>query len=173
MTRVQKIVVYVLVLSAGLYGCAKNPSGSGSGSSERNSSSEARLHRAEEDLKTAAAARDQYRQKLLAAEERQTQLQKQLDQERAAAATERDALKDEVKLHLTERDTVQSQYDGFRKGLRDLLAQAEGTLTPPVPNIPTIPAPPTTPPTAASPITPAVIGTQSVPSNPTGSTLSN
>ncbi len=167
MTRSQKIVVFLLVVGLGIYGCAKNPTGNGE--TGKNSSQEAKAQRWEEDFRAAAAARDQYRQKLIAAEEKQSQLQKQLDSERAAAITEREALKAEVKAHLAERDTLQTQYEGFRKNLKDLLAQAETTLTNPnLPNIPTIPTIPLSP----TP-TPALVGSQANPSATTGPTLSN
>lgn len=164
MTRSQKIIAFLLVAGIGIYGCAKNPTGNAE--TGRSSSQEAKAQRWEEDFRAAAAARDQYRQKLLAAEEKQTQLQKLLDQERAAATAERDTLKAEIKFRLSERDTVQTQYDGFRKSLKDLLAQAENTQS--NPNIPTIPTIPVSP----SP-TPALIGSQPVPSTTTGSALSN
>ena len=171
MTRSHKTFVYLLVVGAALYGCAKNPAGTGG--SERNQSQEAKLHRAEDDFRAAAAARDQYRQKLLAAEEKQTQLQRQLDQERVAASAERDTLKAEIKVRLVERDTVQTQYDGFRKGLKELLAQAESNLNPNpanIPTIPTIPMPPTSPTPSPSA---ELIGSQAPPITNTGSSLLN
>jgi hypothetical protein len=167
MTRSHKTIVFLMVVGMGVYGCAKSPGNAGTG---KNSSQEAKAHRWEEDYRAAAAARDDYRQKLIAAEERQTQLLRQLDQERIAATNERDTLKAEIRLRLAERDSLQTQYDGFRKGLKDLLAQAETTLANPnLPNIPTIPVPPTS--TAA----PALIGSQPSlsPTAPTVSTLSN
>jgi hypothetical protein len=166
MNRSHKIIIFLLVVGMGIYGCAKNPTGNAR--SEGSTSPEAKAQRWEEDFRAAAAARDQYRQKLLAAEEKQAQLQKQLDEERASATTERDSLKAEIKIRLAERDTLQSQYDGFRKSLRDLLAQAETLANPNVPSIPTIPLAPTSP-------TPALVGSQATPSTTTtpGTALSN
>jgi len=167
MTRSKKSIFFLLVVGVGIYGCAKNPSGSTS--SENKSSQEAKAHRWEEDFKAAAAARDQYRQKLHLAEERQVEIQKQLEQERINAANERDALKGELKTCTNERDSLHAQYDGFRKSLKDLLAQAESSMNPTVPNIPTIPVIPTT----STP--PALLGSQpdsTVPTTP-GSTLNN
>ena len=54
----------------------------------------------------------------------------------ATAATERDALKAEVKARTGERDTLQSQYDTFRKTLREMLGTADtavGKLNLPAP----------------------------------------
>jgi hypothetical protein len=171
MTRSNKTIFFLLVVGMGIYGCAKTPNGNAR--SESNSSPEAKAQRWEEDFKAAASARDQYRQKLLAAEEKNTHLQKQLDQERTIAANERDALRAELKIRSTERDFLQTQYDGFRKNIKELLTQAEVSLNPNVPSIPTIPVPPT-----STTITPALIGSQpaaSAPSKPTttGTALSN
>jgi hypothetical protein len=175
MTRTNKIIFFLLVVGMGIYGCAKTPPGNAR--SESNSSPEARAQRWEEDFRAAAAARDQYRQKLLTAEEKQAQLQKQLDQERLHAASERETLKAELKLRSTERDSLQTQYDGFRKNLKDLLVQAEVSLNPNVPAIPSIPTIPVPPSTTTTTI-PALIGSQAAPSTPstpttTGSALSN
>src|SRR5579872_32767 len=170
MTRSNKIIFFLLVVGLALYGCAKTPSGNAR--SDSNSSQEAKAQRWEEDFRAAAAARDQYRQKLLIAEEKQTQLQKQLDQERTIAANERDTLKAELKIRSTERDSLQTQYDGFRKNLRDLINQAEVSMNTVVPSIPMIPVPPTTFPQ------PSFLGSQPAPSAPsipttTGSALNN
>ena len=167
MNRSHKIVAFLLVVGSGIYGCAKNPTGNAR--SDSGTSTETKAQRWEDDFKAAAAARDQYRQKLLAAEEKHAQLQKTLDHERAVAVAERDSLKAELKIRSNERDLLQSQYDGFRRGIKDLLAQAETLANPNIPNIPTIPAPPTTSPT------PALVGSQPSNSNPTtpGSALSN
>lgn len=116
MTRSHKILGFIFVIIVGVYGCAKGPTGS---ATEKNSSVETKIQRLEEDLRATAAARDQFRQKLLAAEERQTQLQKQFDRER-------ETLQAEVRVRLSERDSIATQYDSFRKNLKDLIAQAEG-----------------------------------------------
>ena len=89
----------------------------------------AKLQKLEEDHRVAVAAGDQFRQKLATSEEQATKAKKdlelQLEQTKAAAAIERDALKAEVKARTGERDALQSQYDGFRKTLRDMLGNAE------------------------------------------------
>jgi hypothetical protein len=174
MTRSNKTIFFLLVVGMSIYGCAKNPNGNTK--SDGNSSPEAKAHRWEEDFKAAASARDQYRQRLLAVEEKHAQLQKQLEQERTTAANERDSLKAELKTRSNERDTLQTQYDGFRKNLKELITQAEISLNPNapgIPSIPTIPVPPTT-----TTVIPALIGSQPAPATPskpttTGSALSN
>jgi chromosome segregation ATPase len=151
MTRSHKILGFLFVMIVGVYGCAKGPAGG----SEKNPSLESKVQRLEEDFRAAASARDQFKQKLLAAEERQSQLQKQLDQDRASAVAERDALKAEVKARTTERDTLATQYDGFRKGLKELIGQAENALANP------------------SAATPAVAGAPNPTPTETGSALRN
>lgn len=120
MARSHKILGFLFVTIVGVYGCAKAPSGP----TQKDSSPEARMHRLEEEARAAIAARDQFRQKLIAVEERQAQLQKQLDAERSA-------LKAELKARTSERDSITNQYDGFRRSLKELIAQAEGTLPAP------------------------------------------
>ena len=121
MTRGEKIIGFILVLAAGVWGCAKAPESAGG----KGASIEAKAKKLEEDYRAAAAARDQFREKLLAvedklnaAETRATQLQ-----------TERDTLK-------TDLQSVATQYEAFRKNLKTLLGQAEHALanptTPPV-----------------------------------------
>ena len=78
MNRSHKIVGFLLVTLFGVYGCTKAPSGT-----DPSTSPGAKLQRLEEDLKATLAARDQFKHKFIAAENRQSQLQKQLDTERA------------------------------------------------------------------------------------------
>lgn len=144
MTRFHKLLGFLLVVGLGIYGCAKVPSTEQS-NSDKHPSLQAKAQRLEEDYRAVAAARDQFRQKLLAAEERQSQLQRQLEKLQADAAIERDALKAEVKSRTLERDAVVLQYESFRKSLKDLLEQAESSLgyptAPANPSIPQAPAP--------------------------------
>src|SRR5262245_51095943 len=115
MPRSYKVLGFLLVTLLGVYGCAKGPGGSGGPES---SSTAAKTQKLEEDYRAAIAARDQFRQKLVTAEEQHAQLQQQLDQARTAAATEREALKNEVKARTGERDALQMQYETFRKSLK-------------------------------------------------------
>ena len=127
MARSHKIVGFLFVVLLGAYGCAKGP---GSSASTGNSpTGTAKVQKLEDDYRGALAARDQYRQKLAAAEEqakqKQAHLEQQLEQARAAAAAERDALKAEVKARAGERDALQAQYEGFRNTLRELVGTAD------------------------------------------------
>jgi chromosome segregation ATPase len=140
MTRSHKVLGFLLIAVLGIYGCARGPAGA---SGDKHAALEAKVQRLEEDFRAAAAARDSFRQKLVAAEEQQGRLQRQLDQDRAATAREREDLQGQVKARTAERDHFQSQYGNFIKTLKEQLEKAETAMNPP-----------------ASPSTPAVAGTQ-------------
>jgi hypothetical protein len=125
MPRHLKVIGFLLVLLFGAYGCAKGP---GSAASADSGEATAKFKKLEDDYRAAVAARDQFRQKLVYAEDQQARTQKELEQTRAAAATERDALKNEVKSRTTERDALQGQYEAFRKNLKDLIGNADAAV---------------------------------------------
>jgi septal ring factor EnvC (AmiA/AmiB activator) len=132
MPRQLKALGFILVLLLGVYGCAKGP---GSASATEHEGSGAKVKKLEDDYRAAAAARDQFRQKLAYAEEQQAKAQKELERTRAAA----DALKGEVKARTAERVALQVQYETFRKNLKDLLGTADaavGSLNLPAPKPP-------------------------------------
>lgn len=131
MTRSHKVLGFLLVAMLGIYGCARGPAAA-SGGGDR-AALEAKVQKLEDEVRAAGAARDSFRQRLLATEEKQTQTQKALDQAAAAAAKvarERDAVK-------AERDNLTVQYDAFRKNIRELLGQAETALGNPPAGAPT------------------------------------
>jgi membrane protein involved in colicin uptake len=131
MTRSHKVLGFLFVAILGIYGCAQAPS---SPPDNRSAAAEAKVQRLEEDFKAAAAARDSFRLRLLAAEERQVQLQREVDQATGAAAQERsekEAARAELKARTAERDNLAVQYDVFRKSIRELLGQAESALNAP------------------------------------------
>jgi hypothetical protein len=140
MTRSHKVLGFLLVAVLGIYGCARGPA---SASGDRHAALEAKVQRLEEDFRAAAAARDSFRQKLLAAEEQQGRLQKQLEHDRAAAAQERDSLQTQLKARTAERDHFQTQYGNFIKTLKEQLDKAETAMNP-----------------SSAPAAPAVAGTQ-------------
>jgi hypothetical protein len=139
MTRSHKVLGFLLVALFGIYGCARGPAGA---SADRGGA-EAKVQRLEEDFKAAAAARDSFRQKLVAAEEQQGRLQRQLDLDRAAAAQEREGLTAQLRARTAERDHFQTQYGNFIKTLKEQLDKAETAMNPP-----------------PSPTTPAVAGAE-------------
>jgi TolA-binding protein len=71
-----------------------------------------------------AAARDQLRKKLAAADEERARLEQELEQQQAILK-ERDELRQQLGIRTSERDAIQAQYDQFRKNIRALLGQAE------------------------------------------------
>jgi septal ring factor EnvC (AmiA/AmiB activator) len=150
MTRFQRALGVFAVAAIGLWGCSQGPNASSS--SERIKSLEAKSARLEEDYKTAAAARDQFRRKLSANDEALAQLQRDLDSLRAAAREREEALK----ARTAERDQLQVQYDGFRKNLRELLGQAEASLKGGTPDLAATP-------TRETLALPAIVGTTSGP----------
>lgn len=123
MNRSHGVLALLLAALAGLYGCTQRPM-----TSSDKGVLEAKIQRLEEEVRNAHTAQQQLRQKLLNAEEKQAQLQKQLDQLQVQAAAEREALRNELKARIAERDALAAHYDKFRKDLRDLLQQAEAGL---------------------------------------------
>ncbi len=129
MPRQLKAIGFILVLLLGVYGCAKGP---GSAAVADTSGHSTKVKQLEEDYRAAAAARDQFRKKLVYAEEQQARIQKELERTRAQA----ESLKGEVKTRVAERDALQVQYEAFRKNLKDLLGKADtavGSLNLPAP----------------------------------------
>jgi len=136
MTRSHKVLGFLFVAMLGLYGCAKGPAANG-----EKAALESKVQRLEEDFRAAAAARDSFRTRLLAAEEKLTQTTKSLEQATATVSQERrerDSTRAELKTRTQERDSLQTQYDGFRKNIKELLGSAEAAL-----NAPANPTPPT------------------------------
>jgi hypothetical protein len=149
MTRSHKVLGFLFVAMLGLYGWARGPA---SGANGDKAALEAKVQRLEEDFRAAAAARDSFRSRLLATEDKLNQTQKSLEQANATASQERqerDAARAEVKVRTTERDTLQAQYDGFRKNIKELLGNAEAALGAPT-AIPAVASGTTTTPTAAA-----------------------
>jgi hypothetical protein len=133
MTRSHKVLGFLLVAILGIYGCAKTPTGGDTRLAET------KAQRLEEDFRAAATARDAFHQQLTQAQARQVELQRQLDQATAAATAERtakDAARADLRARTTERDALQTQYDGFRRTIRDLLGQADAALANPTAPLP-------------------------------------
>jgi len=128
MSRAHKALAILVVSALGLWGCAKGPGSSGP---ERIRSLEAKVSRLEGDVKLGETAREQLRKKLAAAEEQLAKLQK-----------DRDELDKTLTTRTSERDTLQTQYEQFRKSLRDLLGNAETTAPRFLPPVTTAAAPP-------------------------------
>lgn len=102
----------------GVWGCAQGPSAAAQ--AERIKSLEAKVARLESDFRSAANSRDQFKGQLSQAEE---QIQKL-----TLVVKERDDLKVQLKVRTNERDQVATQYEGFRRSIRDLIGQAESSV---------------------------------------------
>lgn len=126
MPRSFKALGFVLVVMVGLWGCAKGPGAGGD-----SSATAAKLQKLEDEYRSAVSARDQFRQKLAAAEEQQARTAGELAQTRIRA--EKVA---------AERDALNAQYETFRKNLKELLGTADsavGALNLPAPPPPARP----------------------------------
>ena len=164
MTRSHKVLGFLLVALLGIYGCTRTPPVSPGNVAAL----EAKVQRLEEDFRSAAAARDAFRQKLLASEEKYAAVQRHLEQALATATQdrqERDAARTEAKTRATERDNLQTQYDGFRKTIRELLGQADAAMTSPGSQNPTTTLA-TTPTSTPLPTIPSVPTTPTAPTSP-------
>lgn len=124
MPRHLKALGFAMVVTLGLYGCAKGPGSSAS----TDGSATAKVQRLEEDYRAAVAARDHFRQRLTAAEEQQAKAKRELEETKTAAATERESLKGEVKARTGERDALNAQFETFRKSLKELIGTADSAV---------------------------------------------
>jgi septal ring factor EnvC (AmiA/AmiB activator) len=132
MSQANKALSLFVVALLGLWGCAQGPA-NGPVSAERIRALENKIAKLEDDFKAAAMIRDQLKKKLTAVEEERNQLGQQVEQLQVVVK-ERDELRQQLAVRTTERDTVQGQFQQFRKGIKTLLGQAElatGLTTPP------------------------------------------
>jgi uncharacterized coiled-coil DUF342 family protein len=114
MDRGKKALLVAVVLMLGAWGCAKGPGINGSSSAERIKALEFKVAQLQEDFQTAAAARDQVQEKVTA-----------MEKDLALLRKERDDLRKQLATRTGERDALHTQYEQFRKAIRDVLGQAE------------------------------------------------
>jgi septal ring factor EnvC (AmiA/AmiB activator) len=127
MTCANKALLVVMVVATlGLWGCAQNPSGTAT--SARIRDLESRIARLEEDYRVVVTARDQYKRKLVSAEERSAQQADQLK----TVARERDELKQQVNARGAERDALQNQLIQLGKDLQSLAVRIESATGTPL-----------------------------------------
>jgi septal ring factor EnvC (AmiA/AmiB activator) len=105
MNRATRAATILIVSMIGLWGCAQGPTATAQ--AERIKSLETKTTRLEADYQAAASTRDRLKQQL----EQTTEQLKQLQV----------AMKERV----SERDQLATQYETFRKSLKDLLGQAD------------------------------------------------
>src|SRR5262245_34085812 len=121
MIRTNKSFI-LLVAALGIWGCSRTSTAEAP-ETARIRALEAKVEKLEEDFRSAAEARDQFRDKLDAVEKERAALQKQLQ----VVLQDRNDLRLQVTARIKERDTLQVQFDGFRNELRQLLGQADAT----------------------------------------------
>ncbi len=127
MSRYQKAVGVFFVTLFGVWGCARGPATQPAANNDKVKTLETKISKLEEELKTALALKEQTRRQFNEAEESQARLQQEIDRLRLATK-ERDELKIDLRARTNERDQLQTQYDGFRKNIKELLGQAETSL---------------------------------------------
>jgi hypothetical protein len=141
-----KVGAVVLVVSLGLWGCARKSSETGH--SDRVRTLEGRCVKLEQDYRTAVQSRDKAQRDLKEEANRlqsevaekealvkeRDQLRKlarereQLVKQLSKCTSERDDLRQQLAQRLAERDTVLGRYERLRKGLQGLVSQDD---TPP------------------------------------------
>jgi septal ring factor EnvC (AmiA/AmiB activator) len=140
MIRAKRALAVLVVASLGLWGCAQGP-GNGTVTVERVRALETKSAKLEDDFRAAVTVRDQLKKKLVALEEQRQQMEKQVEQLQQAAR-EREELRQQLTARTGERDNVQTQFEQFRKNIRNLLGQVEAANTD-VPAGPPVTAAPT------------------------------
>ena len=132
MTRFHKALAVMVVTALGLWGCAQG----NNGQAERLRALENKCNKLEEDYKAVAGARDTLRKKLQTVEEEQARLQQEADahkpllEERQNLLKEKEELTQQINTRTAERDAMQGQMEQVRKGLKNLLGQADAALKP-------------------------------------------
>src|SRR5262245_10107625 len=139
MSRAKRAFAVLVVASLGLWGCAQG-TGNGVVSVERMRALETKNAKLEDDFRAALTVRDQLKKKLVALEEQREHLDKQVEQLQVAAK-DRDDLRQQLTARTGERDNAQTQFEQFRKNIRNLLGQVEASNTdtpagPPVTSVP-------------------------------------
>jgi chromosome segregation ATPase len=117
MMRTSHAVAIMFVTLVGVWGCSRGPSAATL--AERIKSLETKCSRLEADFRAASSARDQLRVQLTQSEDQVSKLQQ--------VVKERDDLKVELTLKTSERDQINTQFDAFRRSIRELLGQADTT----------------------------------------------
>lgn len=122
-----KILIGLLCAGLVALGCAKPAASVGPKTDgDKFKALEARVAKLEEDLRSATAERD-------GAVARAASFEQKWKAEASRAIVfekERDAARHALIARTTERDTLQVQFDGFRKNLKDLIGQAETAARP-------------------------------------------
>jgi hypothetical protein len=184
LSRIAKASAVVLVVSLGLWGCARKPAGP-SANADRARALETRCKQLNQEYLRLTQARDKAKADLAAMEKEAARLDREagtramlikerdemrhqlktvlterdeLQQALAQRTGERDELRQQLSARVSERDVLQGRCDRLRKGLQNLLSQDDAppeTLPAPVPQSLSPDAPPASP-----PANPPAVGTQ-------------
>lgn len=127
MSRANQALLVLTAAVMGIWGCAQSQ-GPGPSAADRLRALEVKNAKLEDDFRAVAAARDQLRRKLAAAEEQQAQLQKHVEELNSTLTKEREDMARQLALRTSERDSLVSHVEQFRSGLKELLGQAEAAL---------------------------------------------
>lgn len=125
MYRAHKVLLVLGMTIFGVWGCSKGTPGVAS-TVDRTGALEAKVTTLETELKLMTAARDVFKTKL-------TTLENQLKTEIARSGslqTERDDSRVKLLAKTQERDQLNTQFESFRKNLKDLIGQTELTSSP-------------------------------------------
>lgn len=136
MNRAKSALTALMVATLGIWGCAKSQNSNLAASAERIKALEARAVKLEDDFRSAAAARDQLRKKLAAGDEQHQKARKELEDQVQALSREREGMHLQLDLRTSERDSLASQYETFRKSIRELLGQADAAINKATPEQP-------------------------------------
>ena len=119
MIRTATILLIIFAGFISAWGCGQSTPGAISSNNLK--SLEARVSKLEKDLKATEAARDTALTRAVDAEKRiRTDEVRILSLEK-----ERDTLQVNLKARVTEKDQLQTQFDGFRKNLKELVVQMD------------------------------------------------
>jgi chromosome segregation ATPase len=131
MTRSDQTFIFLSIVIMGIWGCSQGGQSPGASAADRLKALEVKSAKLEDDFRAVAAARDQLRHKLAAAEEAHLHTQQQLEERIASITQERNDLEQQLAARTTERDGMAIQFEQFRKSLKDLIGQAEAAISRP------------------------------------------
>jgi TolA-binding protein len=126
MTRFHVALLTLGLLVFGSWGCSRSTTPPAN--ADRLRSLETQNARLEDDLRSISSVRDQLRSRLSLVEDEQARLQQEVERLQQVVR-ERDELRVTLKTRTQERDIYQAEFEGFRKGLRELIGQTEVSLT--------------------------------------------
>ncbi len=123
-----KILILLMCLGATALGCAKpaGPAAPRAESADKAKSLESKIVKLEDEVRRLTAARDEAINRA-----RTFEAKWKVEESRAIAIEkERDTTRQQLVARTAEKESLQVQFDGFRKNLKELLGQAETAARP-------------------------------------------